>query len=416
MVVVRGNLAYRERIALPPDSIAELRIIEVPANALPGAPGIARLAGQSIPLKGAQVPIPFTLQLERAQLKPNAQYLLQSVLHDGQNQMVWQGEVTLPPLNAAQIDLGMLLLLRTEAPTPTMPGAQSPISTTFQCGDTRVETSFQDDRMRLRFEGQEFTLPQAVSASGAKYESETRHGVVTFWNKGKEAMFKVGQHEYPKCVEITSQQAGATKADYRAVGNEPGWNAEISGNRLMLKLDYDQKRLNLPLPPVQAMSNGQRYVVRAPGQDIVLNIVNRSCNDSMSGASFPDTVTLKVNGQTLNGCGGAPAKRIVGTEWVVEDVGGAGIIDSSRLTLKMDEEGRIGGESGCNVFNGSYQLQDEQLKIDHLATSMRACAPALMKQESRFLRLLNQVQHATINHEGALVLKTQSGNVIVARR
>ena len=82
----------------------------------------------------------------------------------------------------------------------------------------------------------------------------------------------------------------------------------------------------------------------------------------------------------------------------------------------MDEEGRIGGEGGCNVFNGSYQLQDEQLKIDHLATSMRACAPALMKQESRFLRLLNQVQHATINHEGALVLKTQSGNVIVARR
>lgn len=69
--------------------------------------------------------------------------------------------------------------------------------TAFDCGEAGVASMkfLGPDTIELQFAGATHVLPQAVSASGAKYAADG----VTFWNKGGEAMIEVGGVRYA-CV------------------------------------------------------------------------------------------------------------------------------------------------------------------------------------------------------------------------
>lgn len=74
--------------------------------------------------------------------------------------------------------------------------------TAFQCGETRLETDFHERGIVIASAGLgSFALPEAMAASGAKYEGETDAGHIVFWNKGDEATVWVGKSEWPTCYE-----------------------------------------------------------------------------------------------------------------------------------------------------------------------------------------------------------------------
>jgi hypothetical protein len=54
-------------------------------------------------------------------------------------------------------------------------------------------------------------------------------------------------------------------------------------------------------------------------------------------------VEVTLGGETLGGCGGDPLDLLAGPEWVVEDIGGRGIIDASRVTLDVAQGGGWAG-------------------------------------------------------------------------
>lgn len=58
-----------------------------------------------------------------------------------------------------------------------------------------VVARFLDSKVRLRIGRREMVLPQARSASGARYTN----GYVVFWIKGTGAMFDAGDGEARKC-------------------------------------------------------------------------------------------------------------------------------------------------------------------------------------------------------------------------
>lgn len=93
-------------------------------------------------------------------------------------------------------------------------------------------------------------------------------------------------------------------ADFRAVGNEPGWNLEIrNGARLVLVTDYGASRLELPLPePVADQTAG---TTRWDAGELILDVTGRPCRDSMSGESFESEVVVTWGERTLRGCGRA---------------------------------------------------------------------------------------------------------------
>jgi heat shock protein HslJ len=106
---------------------------------------------------------------------------------------------------------------------------------------------------------------------------------------------------------------------------------------------------------------------------------------------------------------------LAGTLWRAESVGGAGIIDNALVTAAF-EAGEVSGSAGCNTFRGSYAQQGAALKLGPLATTRRACAPALMDLEARYLAILAGVSSGAIDVTGALVLKAVDGRSVLLRR
>jgi len=107
---------------------------------------------------------------------------------------------------------------------------------------------------------------------------------------------------------------------------------------------------------------------------------------------------------------------LVGVEWIVEDINGRRVIDNARATLMFGADGRLSGDTSCNRYFADYQVNGASLEFGHPGATKRACVPAVMDQEQRFLEVLNAVDRYDIDDTNALVLYTPVGDKITARR
>lgn len=83
------------------------------------------------------------------------------------------------------------------------------------------------------------------------------------------------------------------------------------------------------------------------------------------------------------------ALNLVGTEWKLEDLAGAGVIENSQATLAFPEMGRVAGNGSCNRFMGSVTITGDSLKMGPLAGTRMACASeAVSAQEEKYLKAL----------------------------
>ena len=98
----------------------------------------------------------------------------------------------------------------------------------------------------------------------------------------------------------------ARDRDFRAIGQEPGWQLEIrQGAEMRFTYDYGKGTAVTPASRVRVdSSTGTRtYHAVAEANDLRVEIVPVSCADSMSGRPFPATVSVTLNGKTFRGCG-----------------------------------------------------------------------------------------------------------------
>lgn len=94
----------------------------------------------------------------------------------------------------------------------------------------------------------------------------------------------------------------------------------------------------------------------------------------------------------LLGCAAEPSKLQQERSYVLEWIGERPLIDNSHLTLTLASDGRAYGNAGCNHWFGRYTLDGEHLAFDQIGSTRKGCAPALMEQETRFLKALQGVQ------------------------
>ena len=203
---------------------------------------------------------------------------------------------------------------------------------------------------------------------------------------------------------------------FTARGTEPGWLVEVKQNTIEIKTNYGQNTMSAPRPEPQPYKGGYKYHFEADGKVAILDIQRKLCYDDMSGRPHPARVTFALDGKLHQGCGGDPLELLVGIEWVVEDLANTGIIDSSRMTLNFDREGRVHGLASCNSYSAGYQLTGETLTVQNPLATLKACAEALMNQEQKFLDLLSKVNRYDIGGKGALILTTEDGKTITARQ
>lgn len=204
---------------------------------------------------------------------------------------------------------------------------------------------------------------------------------------------------------------------FTARGQEPGWLLTIGSDRLVLMANYGQQRISLPLPPRQPLPNGHRYAASSEANRLRVDVVAALCQDTMSGMPYPAMVTIDLDGQRLDGCGGAPEALLQGETWTVERIGDRAVLDGARPTLTFGADGRVGGNASCNSFGAGYRLTGEGLSFTPIVATKRACAEASrMQQESAFLDLLGRSTRFDIRADGALLLETATGQTLLARR
>ena len=98
-----------------------------------------------------------------------------------------------------------------------------------------------------------------------------------------------------------------------------------------------------------------------------------------------------------------------GSTWLAEDIMGGGVIDRAQSTLRLLPEGRVAGSSGCNRFTGKGLVSAGKVEIGLLATTRMACPPAVMDQESRYLKALAASKRYEIGSDGLMRFYDGSG-------
>jgi heat shock protein HslJ len=67
-------------------------------------------------------------------------------------------------------------------------------------------------------------------------------------------------------------------------------------------------------------------------------------------------------------------------------------MDYSHLTITLGDDGRAYGNAGCNHWFAPYTLKGDRLSFGKIGSTRKLCSPAVMEQETRFLRALEKVE------------------------
>lgn len=83
------------------------------------------------------------------------------------------------------------------------------------------------------------------------------------------------------------------------------------------------------------------------------------------------------------------AKDLAGSTWRVEDINQQAVVDPAITTIEFPEPGRVSGSTGCNRYSGTIWFNGERYGVKGIAVTERACRSAVMDQEKKFLKALN---------------------------
>lgn len=177
--------------------------------------------------------------------------------------------------------------------------------TVYRCADGYAFTVIPHDRgVSLMLPERTVELPPAPDASGTRFEGE---GIV-FQTHGDDASLETPSATRTGCVGQPADgpwdSARLRGVDYRAVGQEPGWTLEIEeGAEIRFETDYGETRAAAPAPTPQVDGARRTYRARTATHEIVVQIDNTPCQDSMSGEPFPTTAAVWLDGREHQGCG-----------------------------------------------------------------------------------------------------------------
>ncbi len=103
---------------------------------------------------------------------------------------------------------------------------------------------------------------------------------------------------------FASDQAGRRAKTYFAIGNEPGWSAEVSlGRPRTMQIKTDNGAKTYAVSSVRVRSQGWSGTA-ADGTAVRLTCDRTPCQDTMSGKVFPGSARLVLGKKTLTGCAG----------------------------------------------------------------------------------------------------------------
>lgn len=182
-----------------------------------------------------------------------------------------------------------------------------------------------------------------------------------------------------------------------ALGHEPGWRAQLDKARFDFQAD-DGTRFALDVDARPKPGVPVQLGLQLKGEPLLLRSEAALCHDLKSGLPFPWRLSVTLSGRVYLGCGGDPASLLAG-EW-----------RSGEQSLRFEADGQFSAQTGCNQLRGRYRADAQGLQLSPGPMTRRACWGASQAEaENRFVALLPQVLRFDIAADGALQLRSLSG-------
>ena len=194
------------------------------------------------------------------------------------------------------------------------------------------------------------------------------------------------------CVDTFSQEQKMTVTGklirLMAIGGEStGWAIQLDS-----ELNVDGKQvdtLEVASGETGKLETLQDKRVRAVGKLSHRNGVETGRRSVLEISSIKE---VKAKPEGASQAGSTAALDLVGSEWLLEDLGGSGVLDNVQATLSFPAKGKVAGKSSCNRFMGPAEMSGNSIKLGPLAGTRMACPEAVMNQETKYLNALGAAE------------------------
>jgi heat shock protein HslJ len=96
--------------------------------------------------------------------------------------------------------------------------------------------------------------------------------------------------------------------------------------------------------------------------------------------------------------------------WLLSELNGKAPITGTGITAEFDQDGKVSGSSGCNIYSTSYTVDGNQLAFgEQMASTLMACPEPIMEQERDYTQALGDTDTYEISND-ELILKDTNGN------
>jgi heat shock protein HslJ len=84
---------------------------------------------------------------------------------------------------------------------------------------------------------------------------------------------------------------------------------------------------------------------------------------------------------------GGNGGSLAGTSWTLTDLDSGGVTGTAPTLDLTDTD--VSGTGGCNTFSGTYTTDGDTISFGPLASTMMACEPSIMEQETVYFAALD---------------------------
>ena len=165
------------------------------------------------------------------------------------------------------------------------------------------------------------------------------------------------------------------------------WRSE--GGRLTIT----EEGSNYPVDILALSERAFRIRINSPGEpvEILFAPAPQPDPDSVGGDATAAAARAPVVPAAPDAKTAPPAATdLIGTAWRLESLGDGKLQAGTQPSLEFPTEGRAGGNGSCNRFNGIVIVAGDGIKFSALATTRKACAEAVMRQEEAYLASLRE--------------------------
>lgn len=114
---------------------------------------------------------------------------------------------------------------------------------------------------------------------------------------------------------------------------------------------------------------------------------------------------------------GESSESLIGS-WQLSAYGAVGdplpAVPDSGAQVIFNDDGTVGGNSGCNGFGGNYAVEGDQVTFSEIVSTLMACEDARMAQEDAVYQVLSGTSSFKI--EGNTLTLENNGRTLVLTR